>query len=198
MLLFANLIFSSSIVLRPKKSEIMKIVVIHIDNYRYMNIFLLLEQVLRYFTGMCTGCWYFVNGWGRHVLYWRKRSEHIRWTESSSCFGEVIASSIPTLASFLTTWFFFLWNFIWDSFQTSTCNFVLWTGLFIMAPIFLCLMMSSVQLMLRLLIGFYVMQFWVLLWSNTHVYFVRIMFRWFPWNVMVFSRYLHELSKHFI
>lgn len=98
--LFTNLIFMSLTIRNPE------IVFIHADNCGYI-CFSLLEQILRYFTGMCTGCWYFVNDWRRHGLYWRKRSEHIRWTESSSCFGEVIASSISTVASSQFLWFLF-------------------------------------------------------------------------------------------
>lgn len=149
----------------------------------YVNSFSsLLAQILGYFTGMCTGHWYIINGWRRHGSYWRKRSECLRWTESSSCFGEVIISTMP------------MWldanhrnslNFISDSYKSMACNFVLWTGLFIMAPIFFCLMMSSVLSMLKLLNGFCIRPFWVLLWSNILVYFVPIMFRLFPWVLLI-------------
>lgn len=96
--LFTNLIFMSLTIRNPE------IVFLHADNCGYI-CFSLLGQILRYFTGLCTGCWYFVNDWRRHGLYWRKRSEHIRRTESSSCFGEVIASSISTVASSQILWF---------------------------------------------------------------------------------------------
>lgn len=96
--LFTNLIFMYLTIRNPE------IVFLHADNCGYI-CFSLLGQILRYFTGMCTGCWYFVNDWRRHGLYWRKRSEHIRRTESSSCFGEVIASSISTVASSQILWF---------------------------------------------------------------------------------------------
>lgn len=53
---------------------------------------------------MCVRCWYLIDGWWRHGLCWRERSQLIRWTESSSCFGKVLASfSLFTVLVYL--WF---------------------------------------------------------------------------------------------
>lgn len=121
---------------------------------------------------MCIWCWYLINDWKWHGLYWRERTQFIWWTESSSCFGKVV-SSICSLCL----------NFEWISLNYHTLN--TWftvlkqTGLSIMEPTYICLMMSSVQLMHKLLGGFYQMVLWALWCLRRPVFFVPIMFRLF-------------------
>ena len=128
------------------------------------------KQVYRYTAGMCVRCWYLVDGWRWHGLYWRERSKLVRWTESSSCFGKVMASCSPfTLLVCLGFFFFIFFIFYFFYFYALIIikkNVLIvgnLTGQCIMAQMLLCSMMSWVQLMYKLLSGSYTMPFWVLL-----------------------------------
>jgi hypothetical protein len=109
---------------------------------------------------MCIGCRYLIDGWWWHGLCWRERSQLIRWTESTSCFGKVLASFLPFIV------LVYLWYLCLDYSEEKELNIVQLAGYCIMTQMLLCLTTSWVQLMYKLLGGSYTMPFLVLLWRE--------------------------------